>query len=109
MDYIFSIVIPIFNSEKFLSDTIKSVINQKNKKTEIILVNDNSSDNSKKICVYYKKKVNFIKLINNKKNLGVGYCRNQAIKNANGKYIVFLDSDDELIENSLNKLEKFNQ
>tara|TARA_A100001011_G_scaffold400618_1_gene516867 strand:- start:2461 stop:3762 length:1302 start_codon:yes stop_codon:yes gene_type:complete len=107
MDYIFSIVIPIFNSEKFLSDTIKSVINQKNKKTEIILVNDNSSDNSKKICLYYKKKFNFIKLINNKKNLGVGYCRNQAIKNANGKYIVFLDSDDALIKNSLNKLEKF--
>ena len=50
MDVIFSVVIPIFNSEKFLSDTIKSVINQKNKKTEIILVNDNSSDNSKKIC-----------------------------------------------------------
>ncbi len=107
MDYIFSIIIPIFNSEKYLSDTIKSVINQKNKKTEIILVNDNSSDSSRKICLYYKNKFNFIKLINNKKNFGVGYCRNQAIKNANGKYIVFLDSDDELINNSLNKLEKF--
>lgn len=107
MDLIFSVVIPIFNSEKFLSTTIKSVIKQKNKKTEIILVNDNSSDNSKKICLLYKKRFNFIKLINNKKNNGVGYCRNQAIKNAKGKYIVFLDSDDELIENSLNKLEKF--
>ena len=107
MDVIFSVVIPIFNSEKFLSDTIKSVINQKNKKTEIILVNDNSSDNSKKICSFYKKKFSFIKLINNKINHGVGYCRNQAIKNAKGKYIVFLDSDDELIKNSLNKLEKF--
>tara|TARA_Y100000590_G_C15683322_1_gene1000632 strand:+ start:87 stop:1388 length:1302 start_codon:yes stop_codon:yes gene_type:complete len=107
MDLIFSVVIPIYNSEKFLSTTIKSVINQKNKKTEIILVNDNSSDNSKKICQFYKKKFNFIKLINNKKNYGVGYCRNQAIKNAKGKYIVFLDSDDALINNSLNKLEKF--
>ena len=55
MDVIFSVVIPIFNSEKFLSDTIKSVINQKNKKTEIILVNDNSSDNSKKFVHFIKK------------------------------------------------------
>ena len=55
MDYIFSIVIPIFNSEKFLSDTIKSVINQKNKKTEIILVNDNSTDNSKKFVFIIKR------------------------------------------------------
>ena len=60
-----------------------------------------------KICSFYKKKFSFIKLINNKINHGVGYCRNQAIKNAKGKYIVFLDSDDELIKNSLNKLEKF--
>ena len=101
MDVIFSVVIPIFNSEKFLSDTIKSVINQKNKKTEIILVNDNSSDNSKKICSFYKKKFSFIKLINNKINHGVGYCRNQAIKNAKGKYIVFLDSDDGIKETHL--------
>ena len=93
MDIIFSIVIPIFNSEKFLSVTIKSVINQKNDKTEIILINDNSSDKSKKICQSFKKRFNFIKLINNKKNYGVGYCRNQAIKNARGKYIVFLDQD----------------
>tara|TARA_Y100001958_G_C21190711_1_gene518928 strand:- start:82 stop:1383 length:1302 start_codon:yes stop_codon:yes gene_type:complete len=107
MDIIFSVVIPIFNSEKFLPITLRSVINQKNNKTEIILINDNSSDKSKKICQSFKKKFNFIKLINNKKNYGVGYCRNQAIKNARGKYIVFLDSDDELILNCLNKLEKF--
>ena len=107
MDIIFSVVIPIFNSEKFLPITLKSVINQRNNKTEIILINDNSSDKSKRICQSFKKKFNFIRFINNKKNYGVGYCRNQAIKNARGKYIVFLDSDDELISNCLNRLEKF--
>ena len=76
MDIIFSVVIPIFNSEKLLPITLKSVINQRNDKTEIILINDNSSDKSKKICQSFKKKFNFIKLINNKKNYGVGYCRN---------------------------------
>tara|TARA_B100001063_G_scaffold124788_1_gene116633 strand:- start:3566 stop:4867 length:1302 start_codon:yes stop_codon:yes gene_type:complete len=107
MDVIFSVVIPIYNSEKFLTSTIKSVIQQKNKKTEIILVNDFSIDKSKKICLDFKKKFNFVKLINNKKNFGVGYSRNVAIKNSTGKYIVFLDSDDALCKNALNKLEKF--
>ena len=107
MDYFFSVVIPVYNSEKFLKKTINSVIKQKNNNTELIIVNDNSTDKSKNICLYYKKKFDFIKLINNKKNLGVGYCRNLAIKNTKGKYIIFLDSDDVLIENSLNKLEQF--
>ena len=107
MQYLYSIIIPIFNSKKYLHSSIQSVIDQKNNKTEIILVNDCSTDESKKICNFYQKKLNFIKLINNKKNRGVGYSRNVAIKAATGKYIVFLDSDDNLVKNSLNDLEKF--
>ena len=107
MNYLFSVIIPIFNSEKFIRKTIESVIKQKNPNTELILVNDKSTDLSKKICISYKKKYKFIKLFNNKKNLGVGFSRNLGIKKARGKYIVFLDSDDALLENSLNNLEKF--
>lgn len=107
MQYLYSIIIPIFNSKRYLRSSIQSVIDQKNNKTEIILVNDCSTDESKKICNFYQKKFNFIKLINNKKNRGVGYSRNVAIKAAIGKYIIFLDSDDNLIKNSLNNLEKF--
>lgn len=107
MQYFYSIIIPIFNSKKYLQSSIKSVLNQKNDKTEIILINDCSTDGSKKICDFYEKKFKFIKVINNKKNLGVGYSRNIAIKAAQGKYIVFLDSDDNLLKDSLNNLEKF--
>ena len=107
MEYVFSIVIPIYNAEKFLKSTIESVIKQKNRNTEIILVDDNSTDSSIKICNFFNKKFNFIKLIKNKKNYGVGYCRNLAIKFASAEYIVFLDSDDALLDNSLNQLEKF--
>ena len=107
MQYLYSIIIPIFNSKKYLRSSIQSVIDQQNNKTEIILVNDCSTDESKKICNFYQKKFSFIKLINNKKNRGVGYSRNVAIKAAIGKYIVFLDSDDNLLKSSLNNLEKF--
>ena len=65
MNYLFSVIIPIFNSEKFIRKTIESVIKQ-NPNTELILVNDKSTDLSK-ICISYKKKYKSIKLFNNKK------------------------------------------
>ena len=67
MQYFYSVIIPIFNSKKYLQSSIKSVLNQKNDKTEIILINDCSTDGSEKICDFYKKKFKFIKVINNKK------------------------------------------
>ena len=107
MNYLFSVIIPIYNSDKYLIKCIDSVINQKKTNVEIVLVNDCSTDNSAKICDYYEKKYSFIKLINHKKNLGVGVSRNKAIKFSKGEYLVFLDSDDNLLNNSLNGLEKF--
>ena len=104
-EYLFSIIIPVYNNANFLEKCIKSVLNQKIKDVQVILVNDRSTDGSEKICKKYRKKFN-LSLINNKKRLGVSISRNNGIKLAKGKYIVFLDSDDYLLKNSLIKLKK---
>lgn len=98
-----SIIIPIYNSDKYLKKCLDSILNQTYKNIEIILVNDGSTDNSLNICKEYKEKDNRIKIINNT-NHGVSYSRNCGIKIANGDYIVFVDSDDTVDENYINFL-----
>ena len=88
-----SIIIPIFNVEDKLNKCIQSVINQTYSNLEIILVNDGSTDNSFKICKEFENSDNRIKLISIENN-GVSNARNIGIKNAKGKYIGFVDSDD---------------
>ena len=88
-----SIVVPIYNSSKFLSRCIDSLINQTYKNIEIILVNDGSKDNSLEICNEYVKLDNRIKVFD-KPNSGVGSTRNYGIKKCTGEYICFIDSDD---------------
>ena len=87
MGILFSVIVPVFNSEKYVSNAIKSVLRQPflKEKYEIILINDHSSDNSKLIIQNFKKKFKNIKVINNKKNYKVSYCRNIGIKSAMGK------------------------
>lgn len=92
-----SIIIPIYNCEKFLKRCVDSVRNQISINDEIILVNDGSTDSSLKICQEYQKKDNRVKVIN-KKNSGVSASRNMALEVAKGKYVCFLDSDDYLNE-----------
>ena len=104
MSYLFSVIIPVFNSEKFISSTLESILKQDFTNVEIILINDNSTDNTVKICESYKKKYKNIKLINKSVNSGVGSSRNEGIKSALGKYLIFVDSDDGLFENALNFL-----
>lgn len=89
-----SVITPVYNSEKFLKDTIESVISQTYWNWELILVNDKSTDNSEKIIEEYLKKDTRIKYIKNEKNIGPALTRNEALKKAIGKYIAFLDSDD---------------
>lgn len=96
-----SIIVPIYNSEKYLKKCIDSIINQDKKELEIILVNDGSTDNSLDIINSYKD--DRIRVFNNN-NQGIGKTRNFGIKKANGKYIMFLDSDDYLEYNACSKL-----
>ena len=88
-----SIILPFYNSQKFLDATIKSVINQTYKNWELFLINDGSSDNSLEIAVKYLNDKRF-KLISYRKNRGPAYSRNLGIRKAQGEYICFLDSDD---------------
>ena len=98
-NYFFSVIIPVYNSELFLKKAVSSILQEKIKDIEIILVNDRSDDRSLQICRNFKKKNKNIVLINNKKNLGPAETRNKGIKKAKGDYIVFLDSDDYFIKN----------
>ena len=106
MNILFSIIIPVYNSEKFIKNTIYSIAKQKKDNVEIIIINDNSKDKTLFFCKKLKEKYSYIKIINNKKNIGVGSSRNKGIKEARGDYIIFVDSDDGLYANSLNKIEK---
>ncbi len=100
-----SIVLPVYNSEKSIENTIKSVINQTYKDFELIIVDDGSNDGSSDICKSFLKDYKNIKYIKIK-NSGVGQARNIGISKATGKYIMFLDSDDIYVENILESLIK---
>ena len=89
-----SIVVPVYNTSKYLEKCLDSLVNQSLNDIEIIIINDCSTDNSLEIIDEYRKKYNNIILINNKVNKGIGYNRNLGIKEAKGKYITFVDGDD---------------
>lgn len=88
-----TVVLPIYNVEKYLNRCIRSVVNQSYNNLEIILVDDGSTDNSGFLCDEWKQKDNRIKVIH-KENAGLGEARNTGIDNATGQYICFFDSDD---------------
>jgi len=99
-----SVIIPVYNVAPFLKRCLDSVINQTLKEIEIICINDESPDSSLEILKQYAKFDKRIKIINNKKNQGVSASRNKAIKVANGEYLSFVDGDDSISNNFLEKL-----
>ena len=100
----FSIIVPVYNVEKYLHRCVDSLIKQTYKNIEIILVNDGSTDSSGSICDDFKSKDSRINVIH-QKNQGVAETRNSGLKIAQGEYIVFVDSDDTI---ELNSCEVFN-
>jgi teichuronic acid biosynthesis glycosyltransferase TuaG len=102
-----SVITPVYNSERFIAETITSVQNQTYTDWEMILVDDCSNDNSVKIIDEIAKKDSRIKYIKLNKNSGPAVARNTAIEDAKGRYIAFLDSDDLWESNKLEKQIKF--
>lgn len=98
---LFSIIVPVYNAGKFLGKTIESVISQSFSDWQLILVNDGSTDNSLEICQEYSVQEPRI-LVLSQRNLGVSAARNAGTDAAQGKYILFLDSDDEYQPGALN-------
>lgn len=90
-----SIIMPTFNREKILYKSINSVINQNYSNWELLVIDDMSTDNTKEYIEEYSKKEPRIKYLLNSRSKGVSGARNTGIENANGKYVAFLDSDDE--------------
>lgn len=102
-----SIIIPVYNAEKFIGKTIESVLNQTYKNWEILIFNDKSKDNSLKIIKKYSEKNKRIKFVDSKENVGVVAARNKLIEIATGEFIAFLDADDYWKQNKLEKQIKF--
>ena len=103
-----SIVIPVYNTEKYLAQCLDSLMNQTFQDFEIICVDDGSTDNSRKVISQYHQKV----ILTTSEHKGVGYARNTGLKFAKGKYIHFLDSDDyfepDMLETLYNSAEQNN-
>lgn len=86
-----SIIVPVYNAEKYLKKCLDSLVNQTKKELEFILINDGSTDKSEEIIKTYKdKRIKYFK----NKNQGIGKTRNFGIEKSSGKYLMFLDSDD---------------
>lgn len=98
-----SVIVSVYNTEKYVQKCIDSILNQTYPNIELILIDDCSVDNSRKILRKYKNKSNVI-LIENKKNSGLSYSRNIGLKNSTGEFIGYIDSDDYIDPNYYEKL-----
>ena len=107
MANIVSIITPLYNSATFIGQTIESVVRQAYQNWELIIIDDASTDGSAKIAEYFATKDERIKLIKLDSNQGPAAARNRGIKEASGRYIAFLDSDDLWHEEKLYKQLKF--
>lgn len=103
MNKLVSIIIPVYNTEKFLGECLESIIKQNYKNIEIILIDDGSTDSSGKICMEYMEKDSRIIVIR-QKNSGVSCARNRGLEIANGEFVLFVDSDDFVQKNYVKEL-----
>lgn len=102
-----SIITPMYNSEKFIEATIKSVLNQTYQEWEMLIIDDCSTDNSPNIVKSYMQQDSRIKCIKTETNKGVSNARNLALSKATGQFIAFLDSDDQWNSSKLEKQVNF--
>ena len=92
-----SVIVPVYNTGRYLERCMDSLIKQSYKNLEIILIDDGSTDDSPSVCDMYAKKMNRVRVLH-KENAGLGFARNSGLDMANGEYVAFLDSDDYVAE-----------
>lgn len=97
-----SVIIPVYKAERTLERCVDSIANGSYKAIEIILIEDCSPDSSWEICKKLNQKYSFVRIFRNSENHGVSYTRNHGLQVANGKYIMFVDSDDWVDSNYVN-------
>ena len=98
-----SVIVPVYNVEKYLEECLDSIQNQTYSDIEVILVNDGSTDKSKEICGKYCKQDNRFQLLN-QENQGLSAARNNGVAASTGEFIAFVDSDDIILPNYLETL-----
>lgn len=108
MNVVFSIIVPVYNVKQYLSQCVDSILQQSYTNFELLLIDDGSSDDSGKICDEYALKDNRIRVFH-KQNGGVSSARNIGLDNAQGKWVVFVDSDDWVDEKMLETLFEYEQ
>lgn len=100
---VISVIVPVYNTEKYLSRCLDSILAQTFIEFEILLINDGSTDNSGKMCDEYSEKDNRVKVFHNH-NHGIAYTRNFGLSKVSGEWIVFVDSDDWIEERALSEM-----
>lgn len=100
-----SVIIPVYNDEKYLKQCVESILTQTYTNLEIILVDDGSTDHTPEICEEYREKYDQIRVLH-KKNGGVGSSRNAGLALATGEYVLFVDNDDWLEKHHIEELYK---
>lgn len=98
-----SIIVPVYNVEHYIDECLNSLLNQSYPNIEIILVDDGSKDKSSSICDAYSSKYSNVHVVH-KKNGGLGFARNTGIDNCHGEYLLFIDSDDYVANNYVEKM-----
>lgn len=100
-----SVVVPVYNVDKYLNECVESILNQTFKELEVILVDDGSTDESGKICDYYALKDKRVRVVH-QDNKGPSYARYIGVSAAEGRYVTFVDADDWLEEYAYEKVYK---
>lgn len=103
-----SVIVPVYNVERYLAKCIDSILGQSYSNIELIMVDDGSSDNSGKICEEYAAKDSRIRVFH-KENGGVSSARNVGLDNANGKWVIFVDADDWLHNNAIEECMRYSR
>lgn len=105
MEKIISVIIPVYNQIQYLKDCIDSIVHQLTDDVEVLLIDDGSNDGSELLCDKFQNLNDNIRTIH-KSNGGLSSARNEGMKNAKGRYLLFLDSDDELAKNAVEVLKE---